>query len=65
MAVSHVPVVLGVLGSVHAGIAWWLDIVPGHHNLQHLQKAVLLGSTQILRKVMSSVKTAMMVYKHL
>ena len=49
-----VPVVLGALGTVHAGIAWWLDIIPGHHNLQHLQKTVLLGFTRILRKVMSS-----------
>ena len=49
-----VPVVLGALGTVHAGIARWLDIIPGHHNLQHLQKAVLLGSARILRKVMSS-----------
>ena len=49
-----VPVVLGALGTVHAGIARWLDIIPGHYNLQHLQKTVLLGSTRILRKVMSS-----------
>ena len=49
-----VPVILGALGTVHAGIARWLDIIPGHHNLQHLQKAVLLGSARILRKVMSS-----------
>ena len=34
--------VLGALGTVHAGIAQWLDIIPGHHNLQHLQKTVLL-----------------------
>ena len=49
-----VPVVLGALGTVHAGIARWLEIIPGYHNLQHLQKAVLLGSARILRKVMSS-----------
>ena len=51
---SVVPVVLGALGTVHAGIARWLDMIPGHHNLQHLQKTVLLGSSRILRKVMSS-----------
>ena len=48
-----VPVVLGALGTVHAGIAWYLNIIPGHYNLQHLQKTVLLGSTRILRKFMS------------
>ena len=56
-----VPVVWGALGTVHAGIALWLDIIPGHHNLQQLKKAVLLGSSRILRKVMSFVRTAMMV----
>ena len=49
-----IAVVLGALGTVHTGIARWLDIIPGHHNLQLLQKTVLLGSTRILRKVMSS-----------
>ena len=49
-----VPVVLGALDTVHASIARWLDIISGHHNLWHLQKAVLLGSARILRKVMSS-----------
>ena len=27
-----VPVVLGALDIVHAGIARWLDIIPGHHS---------------------------------
>ena len=49
-----VPEDLGALGTVHADTVRWLDIIPGHHNLQHLQKTVLLGSTRILRKVMSS-----------
>ena len=49
-----VPVVLGALGTVHAGIARWRDFIPGPHNLQHLQKTVLLGSTRNLRKFMSS-----------
>ena len=49
-----IPVVLEAFGAVHAG-SRWLDITPGQHNLQHLQKAVLLGSSRILRKVMSSV----------
>ena len=49
-----VSVVLGALGTVHAGIARWLDIIPDHHNLQHLKKTVLLVSTGILRKVISS-----------
>ena len=30
--------VLGALGTAQASIARWLDIISGHHNLQHLQK---------------------------
>ena len=49
-----VPVVLGALGTVDAGIA----LVAGHHSRSSqpaaLTKTVLLGSTRILRKVMSS-----------
>lgn len=50
-----IPVILGALGTVHAGIARCLDSIPGRHNLQHLQKTALLGSARILRKHMSSV----------
>ena len=56
-----VPVVLGALATVHTGIARWLDIIPGHHKLQQLQKTVLLGSTWILPKVMFSFYTAVMI----
>ena len=46
---------VGSNGHSHIAIAWWLDIIPSHHNLQHLQKAVLLEFSRILRKVMSPV----------
>ena len=46
-----VPVVLGALGTVHTGIARWLNTIPGHDNLQHLQKVELWGSARILREV--------------
>ena len=36
-----VPVVLGALGTVQAGIARWLDIIPGHHNLHRVRLGVL------------------------
>ena len=50
MAVSDASCSNGVgsVGTVHVGIIQWLDITPAHHNLQHLQKTVLLGSSQIL-----------------
>ena len=48
-----VPVVLGALGTVLTGIARCLDVIPGHHNLQHLQKTVLMEFTWILCKNIS------------
>ena len=45
-------------GSVGHSASRYCTVVehfPGHHNLHHLQKAVLLASSRILRKVMSSV----------
>ena len=43
-----VALVLGALGTVQTGIEWLLDIIPGHHNLHHLQKIELLVSSRIL-----------------
>ena len=50
-----IPVILGALGTVHAGMEGCLDSIPGHHNLQHLQSTALFGSARILRKHVSSV----------
>jgi hypothetical protein len=45
---------------VHAGIVRWLEMITGLHNLQHLQKAVLLGSVGILHEIIF-LEIAMMV----
>ena len=37
-----VLVVLGPLGTVHGAISRSLNIIPDHHNLQHLQKQCFL-----------------------
>lgn len=57
---SVVPVALVTLGTLHSGVPRWLDMIPSRHNLQHFQKAVLLKSVVILRKILSSY-IAMMV----
>ena len=44
------PVVSSALGTVLAGIERCLNFIPGHHNLQHWQTTLLLGSARILRK---------------
>lgn len=45
---------------MHVGIARWLDVIPGS---QHLQKAVILGSVGIFRKILST-QLAMMILIH-
>ena len=64
MAVSNSGSSSGVgnVGLSASSFARWLDIISGHNNLQNPQKAQLLGSSRSLRKVMSYVYTAMMVY---
>jgi len=48
-----VPVVIGALGVVKKGIEKHIDKIPGKLNITELQKITLLGSSNILRKVLS------------
>ena len=48
-----VPVVIGALGVVKKGIEKHIDKIPGKINITELQKIALLGSSHILRKVLS------------
>ena len=48
-----VPVVIGALGVVKKVIEKHIDKIPGKINITELQKIALLGSSHILRKVLS------------
>ena len=48
-----VPVVIGALGVVKKGIEKHIDKIPGKINITELQKIALLGTSHILRKVLS------------
>ena len=48
-----VPVVIGALGVVKKGIEKHIDKIPGKINIKELQKNALLGSSLILRRVLS------------
>ena len=48
-----VPVVLGALGVVKKGIEKHIDKIPGKINITELQKIALLGTSHILRNVLS------------
>ena len=48
-----VPVVIGALGIVKKGNEKHIDKIPGKIKITELQKIALLGSSHILRKVLS------------
>ena len=48
-----VPVVIGAVGVVKKGIEKHIDKIPGKINISELQKIALLGSSHVLRKVLS------------
>ena len=53
MMTQTVPVVKGALGVIKKGIDKQLSKIPGNINVTELQKIALLGSANILRKVLS------------
>ena len=48
-----VPIVIGALGTVNKNTEKYLDEVPGDISITEVQKQALLGTTYILRKVLS------------
>ena len=55
MKTQIVPVVIGALGVIKKDIDKQICKIPGNINVTELQKIALLGSAQILRKVLSIV----------
>ena len=53
MKTTTVPVVIGALGVIKKGIEKHIEKIPGTINITELQKIALLGSSHILRKVLS------------
>ena len=48
-----VPVIIVALGVITEGVEKYLDKIPGHPNLQEVQKITLTGTSHILRKALS------------
>jgi hypothetical protein len=46
------PVIIGTTGTIPKSFIKYLSNVPGIHEVKELQKTVLLGTAQILRKVL-------------
>ena len=51
--VEVVPVIIGATGIVDKNIRKYVGRIPGCHNIYNLQKSAILGTAQILRKVLS------------
>jgi hypothetical protein len=47
-----IPVVIGVTGIVARGLMKNLEVIPGKHSIDSLQKTAVLGTSHIIRKVL-------------
>jgi hypothetical protein len=49
-----IPVITAVTGIVTRGLKIYLETIPGKHSIDSLQKAAVLGTSHIIRKVLQS-----------
>jgi hypothetical protein len=47
-----IPVVIGANGTVTKGLRKNLEAIPGKHSIDSLQKTAILGTSNIIRKVL-------------
>ena len=47
-----IPVITGPTGTIRKSLRQYLNSVPGKHEIKELQKAAILGTAHILRKVL-------------
>jgi hypothetical protein len=47
-----IPVIIGATGIISKSFRKYMRNIPGNHEVQELQKAVMLGTVHILRKVL-------------
>jgi hypothetical protein len=51
-----IPVIIGATGIVTRGLKKNLEMIPGKHSIDYLQKkTAVLGTSHIIRKVLQSV----------
>ena len=48
-----IPVIVGATGTISKSFRKYVSNVPGNHEVKELQKTVILGTTYILRKVLT------------
>jgi len=47
-----IPVIIGATGSISKPFRKYLSNIPGKHEIKELQKAAILGTAHVLRKVL-------------
>jgi len=47
-----IPVIIGATGTISRSFRKYVSNIPGKHEVKALQKTVILGTAQILRKVL-------------
>ena len=52
LKIMVIPVVVGALGAITARLLGWLAQIPGTISEVELQKSALLGTAQVLRRVL-------------
>jgi hypothetical protein len=49
-----IPVIIGATGIVSKSLQKYLEIIPGHHSIDSLQKTSILGTSHIIRKMLQA-----------
>jgi hypothetical protein len=47
-----IPVIIGATGTISKSFRKYVSTIPGNHEVRELQKAAILGTAHILRKVL-------------
>jgi len=48
-----IPVIIGATGTISKSFRKYISNIPGNHEVKKLQKTAILGTTHILRKVLT------------
>ena len=48
-----IPVITGATGTISKSFRKYVSDIPGNHDVKELQKTAILGTTHILRKVLT------------
>ena len=48
-----IPVIIGATGTISKSFIKYVSNIPGNHKVKELQKTTILGTTHILRKVLT------------